>query len=681
MMKHTLFNSVKNNTGRNADKPWPEFVKDHLLDHQIISQKDAGLMYSGAVYEMDPPKRGDANVASMSMMIVDYDNSQGIGNDAKCSGLPTMPEDVDAELAGITNAFHSTHSNAAKWPRWRLVIPFNRLVTRTEWPVVFAYVYETMLGSDENIDTSCRDLSRAYWGPACSSGTENVAFSGYNEGELLNIDDIMDEMRTTVSPEFLAAVADNVVALTTPTQPTKPLDQPSTPNGRNDYLKQVVAAMLERQEPLEEIICQVYQADIDKHGSNALFSDVAEGMRGSPPINAMGFVTNVIRSIDSMRTRAAIEPQIPAMRPVNPVEGFLMPAEEKAEPLEMVSAASLRNHVVKPVEWVMDGWMPRGQTTAFYGDGGIGKTMLIQQLMTCVSTGSPFFGKATIPGPVMGLFAEDDTNQLLVRQRKINGMYGTDLAAQDDIKYMPRPAHDNVLMEFDKNSSDGKLTPLWHQLRAHIMEVRPVMLVVDTAADTFGGIEIDRQQVRRYIQGALTSLAIEFNLAVVLLAHPSAAGLSSGQGTGGSTAWNNTPRARVFMYKNPEKGCITFKLMKNNYGPVGEEIDVYHNGEGFVPWGKTETLGYVDELKARENVKWVKEMIHECWAKKINISFHPRANYVASQLMKMAKMEQYNITKSAIEDIANDLHKAGTLEVLDRGHGKSSGSTMRILGA
>jgi len=236
-------------------------------------------------------------------------------------------------------------------------------------------------------------------------------------------------------------------------------------------------------------------------------------------------------------------------------------------------------------------------------------------------------------------------------------------------------------MEFDKNSSDGKLTPLWHQLRAHIMEVRPVMLVVDTAADTFGGIEIDRQQVRRYIQGALTSLAIEFNLAVVLLAHPSAAGLSSGQGTGGSTAWNNTPRARVFMYKNPEKGCITFKLMKNNYGPVGEEIDVYHNGEGFVPWGKTETLGYVDELKARENVKWVKEMIHECWAKKINISFHPRANYVASQLMKMAKMEQYNITKSAIEDIANDLHKAGTLEVLDRGHGKSSGSTMRILGA
>ena len=121
--------------------------------------------------------------------------------------------------------------------------------------------------------------------------------------------------------------------------------------------------------------------------------------------------------------------------------------------------------------------------------------------------------------------------------------------------------------------------------------------------------------------------------------------------------------------------------MKNNYGPVGEEIDVYHNGEGFVPWGKTETLGYVDELKARENTKWVKEMIHECWAKKINNSFHPRSNYVASQLMKMAKMEQYNITKSEIEDIANDLHKAGTLEVLDRGHGKSSGSTMRILGA
>ena len=57
------------------------------------------------------------------------------------------------------------------------------------------------------------------------------------------------------------------------------------------------------------------------------------------------------------------------------------------------------------------------------------------------------------------------------------------------------------------------------------------MLTVDTAADTFGGNEIDRQQVRRYIQGCLTSLSLEFDLALALLAHPSASGLANGSGT------------------------------------------------------------------------------------------------------------------------------------------------------
>ena len=176
-------------------------------------------MYSGAVYSMDPPKRGDANVDSMSMMVVDYDNSQGIGLDSKCSGLPTLPQDVEPELAGNAYAFHSTHSHGKDWPRWRLVIPFDRLVSRTEWPIVFNYVFERILGSDLNIDTTCKDLSRAYWQPACTKDTIDVAFTGYQEGELLNIDEIMDQMQTTISPEFMAAMADNVVNLVTKQAP------------------------------------------------------------------------------------------------------------------------------------------------------------------------------------------------------------------------------------------------------------------------------------------------------------------------------------------------------------------------------------------------------------------------------------------------------------------------------
>jgi len=357
-----------------------------------------------------------------------------------------------------------------------------------------------------------------------------------------------------------------------------------------------------------------------------------------------------------------------------------MPGQKENEPLKVFTAASLHDRKPKKMEWLMDGWMPMGQTTAFYGDGGVGKTMVIQQLMTCVSTGSSFMGKATRKGRVMGLFCEDDVDQLARRQRDINTLYGSDLRAQENIYFFSRPAQDNVIMEFDKNSNKCRLTEIWHQLRAEVKRIRPVMLVIDTAADTFGGIEIDRQHVRRYIQSALTSIAQEFDLSVVVLAHPSAAGLANKTGSGGSTAWHNSVRCRIFMYKDEDKGCCTIKLVKNNYGPAGEEIDVYHNSLAFIPWNPKEMNGFSAQLKEQENEKWVIEKIDECWEKKINISFHPRANFVARQLLRMAKIDRYSITKMEIEKITHDLHKKGALQIEERGHGKSNGSTIRNLG-
>jgi len=40
--------------------------------------------------------------------------------------------------------------------------------------------------------------------------------------------------------------------------------------------------------------------------------------------------------------------------------------------------------------WVIKEWLPKGYVTAIYGDGGVGKSLLSQQLMTAVATGSPW---------------------------------------------------------------------------------------------------------------------------------------------------------------------------------------------------------------------------------------------------------------------------------------------------
>src|SRR5690606_40940583 len=70
--------------------------------------------------------------------------------------------------------------------------------------------------------------------------------------------------------------------------------------------------------------------------------------------------------------------------------------------------------------------------------------------------------------------------------------------------------------------------------------------VCSSDLDLFGGDEINRNQVRRFI-GMLRALAIAFDTAVVLLSHPSVQGMQTGTGTSGSTAWNNSVRSRLYL--------------------------------------------------------------------------------------------------------------------------------------
>jgi hypothetical protein len=60
------------------------------------------------------------------------------------------------------------------------------------------------------------------------------------------------------------------------------------------------------------------------------------------------------------------------------------------------------------------------------------------------------------------------------------------------------------------------------------------------------GNENDRAQARQFI-GMLRGLAIRHECAVLLLSHPSVAGIASGGGSSGSTAWNNSVRSRLYL--------------------------------------------------------------------------------------------------------------------------------------
>ena len=127
---------------------------------------------------------------------------------------------------------------------------------------------------------------------------------------------------------------------------------------------------------------------------------------------------------------------------------------------------------------------------------------------------------------------------------------------------------------------DGAIRPtdLWLDLEAKVEQYKPRLLVLDNLADVFGGNEISRSETRQFV-GMLRSLAIRHSLAVVLLAHPSLAGMTNGSGISGSTAWNGSVRSRLYFQSikdkdgtEPDATQRILKTMKANYGPTGGEI-------------------------------------------------------------------------------------------------------------
>lgn len=235
-------------------------------------------------------------------------------------------------------------------------------------------------------------------------------------------------------------------------------------------------------------------------------------------------------------------------------------------------------------EWAVMDWVPCRQVTALYGDGGIGKSLLLQMLLTSTAMSMPWLGLETTGGHALGTFCEDDEGELRRRQADINRALGIEPSQLGNLRLLSRVGGDNALMTFDGDV--GRLTSFFDQLDAACRQWKPKLLGLDTAADLFDGDEIKRRQVRAFIAGCLGKLARDHDCAVVLAAYPSAEGIRSGSGSGGSTAWNNSVRSRLYLTRatledeaDPRR-VLTRK--KSNYAAAGARLEIEWRSGAFV---------------------------------------------------------------------------------------------------
>jgi RecA-family ATPase len=198
---------------------------------------------------------------------------------------------------------------------------------------------------------------------------------------------------------------------------------------------------------------------------------------------------------------------------------------------------------------------------------------MMQQLCTAASFGKPWLGMPCRQIKTYALFCEDERDELQRRQVAINAHYGVSMGDLEDVLYRSRPGQDNILCRFSRWDAVPEPTNLFYGMVSTIRRFGSQLIVIDTASDVFGGNEIAKDQVRAFIT-LLRGLAIEIGACIVLTAHVSNEGLSSGSGLSGSRAWSNSVRARLWLTSKSKEGGNEryLKTMKANYGPSGGKI-------------------------------------------------------------------------------------------------------------
>jgi RecA-family ATPase len=253
-------------------------------------------------------------------------------------------------------------------------------------------------------------------------------------------------------------------------------------------------------------------------------------------------------------------------------------------PLVLVCPPAWRDIPLEPMRWLATNRIPAGDVTILSGDGGGGKTTVALQLAVAVEQDlGDWLGTVCESGPVIFFSGEEPQAEMrrwLHRAARKRGIDPSDIGNLHF--HFANP--DACLLGTSRRDGTMAPTALFASLAAAARDIRPVLIVVDSIAATFGRNQNDRVSARTFV-GMFRQLAREADCAVLLLDHPSLSGITSGTGRGGSMDWQNATRARLHLETVAEEEGGTGRVLevkKTNYGPSGEKVKLQWEDGCFV---------------------------------------------------------------------------------------------------
>ena len=153
----------------------------------------------------------------------------------------------------------------------------------------------------------------------------------------------------------------------------------------------------------------------------------------------------------------------------------------KAGSLPFLDMSMWDSTATPPRQWYVLDHIPSRQPTLISGEGAIGKSILLLQLLAASSLSQPWIGTlCPKPGPTIYLGAEDEQDEIRRRLRAILDHHDakfSDLVA-NGFKALAYAGKDAVLAEFDRN---GRIRPtaLFQDLHAEAVALRPSAVVIE----------------------------------------------------------------------------------------------------------------------------------------------------------------------------------------------------------
>lgn len=324
--------------------------------------------------------------------------------------------------------------------------------------------------------------------------------------------------------------------------------------------------------------------------------------------------------------------------------------------INLVSVSDIEKEYV---EWLVPGYIPKGNITIIGGDGGLGKTSLWCNIASAISNGTPCVlqenNDVLYPqGEVIYFSGEDDTARVLRARLEQNG------ADLDNIKTLQMD--DDA---FTSLSIGGAL------IEGIIEARRPMLVIFDPIQQFIKNADMSKRNDMRQTMTNLTKLGTKYGTTFILVMHTNKrdkVGSFRDKLSDSADLWDIVRSVIALGRNQNNENFITHE--KSNYG-IRQNAILYHieNGKIIRDSIETERMTYVEFMGGKSKADKT-DMRSQC--KNVYLDLLSREKQSVKKDLE-DRLQPMGYSKNMIRNVYNDLINEQRIEATKTSGGKGQG--------